>query len=496
MGPLPSIKPLRDAATVVVVRAGPSDVPEILFLRRPQSMRFLPGYHTFPGGAVHDEDRSRAALALSVLSPQEASAQMGGYAEALPLFIAAVRELFEETGVLHFEPLGESPSASQLNDARSRLIQGASFPELIRELRVKLGTHQLRFHSRWIAPETLPVRFDSRVFVAPLIGDPTIHPGEADALDWMSASEAIAMAEVGGIQIAPPTAATVAALARYERVDDLLSGAGGASHRPVVDQLSPMVKRIVAPNPSMMTGPGTNTYLVGNEELIVIDPGSMEQPHLDAIAGAGNVGVVALTHGHSDHFSGALDLCQMTGASLAASHLFWERSALATKGKRVSDGDTLSAGAAQVRVVATPGHSADHIAFWLEEEKALFCGDLLMGSGTPVIAHPDGNLRSYMESLDAVASLKPSIVYPGHFDPRPDAAELIGWYKAHRLEREQQILGATSGEPRTSDEVTRVVYAGYDEAIMPVAERTVTAHLMKLVEDGVVLEADGRFVRA
>ena len=466
-----------------MVRQGPSGVPELLFVRRPDSMRFLGGFHAFIGGALDPGDSSDESISAANLAPDAAAERLGdaaGGLSAIGFFLCAVRELFEEVGVLLTSDETEVDTR-EFEEARRQLLQDrVSIGEVATRLGVTLGTDKLKFHSRWVAPRALPIRFDVRVFLTLDSGNLDPDPREVDRVQWMSAPTALALAEAGEILMAPPTVATVSALMPYQTVDELLKGERVIT-APKIEVHSPIVRRIVAPNASIMTGPGTNSWIVGTKEVIVIDPGSMEPEHVESLANAGEVRTVLLTHHHPDHISGALELAEMTGAELASSSVFFSRSAMAGRG--LEEGDLITVPGATLEVIETPGHASGHISLFLREEQALFTGDLILGEGTPVISPPDGDLIQYMESLEKVIALDPARLYPGHFDPRDDAREWMAWYKAHRLERESEILIAL--EKRTTiPEIVAVVYEGYPEALHPMAERTVLAHLLKLVKEG------------
>lgn len=466
---------------------------------RPRSMRVFGGFHAFPGGALHGDDYSEVALELSTLRPEEAEAQMGeeaGQFPALGFFVCALRELFEEVGILYADDNGRPADVSrdELRRARRRLLRGeSSLPELVASMNLRLATHRLRFLARWIAPEGMPVRFDARFFVGPAAGDPDPNPDEVEGIDWKTPTQILALAEAGAIRLAPPTVATVGSLVRFASVEELLEGVPATVAAAKIVVHSGRVRRLVAPNPSIMTGPGTNTYLVGSRRLIIIDPGSMEEPHLGAIASAGEISTIVVTHGHVDHYSGALELAQRTGAQLAASERLRGTLARHAFGVPLSDGDTLEVEGCSLVVLDTPGHASDHICLWLEEEKALFSGDLVLGEGTSVISPPDGDLAAYLTSLERVLALRPRRLYPAHFDPRDDAEAWIAWYLEHRRERERQILSALAGGGRTIPEIVAQVYTNYPEALHAVAERSVLAHLIKLVSEGRVRETGGTY---
>ncbi len=238
-----------------------------------------------------------------------------------------------------------------------------------------------------------------------------------------------------------------------------------------------LVRRVVAPNPGPYTGPGTNTWIVeAGPVVVVIDPGPDDDSHLAAInkrlAGA-TVGVVLVTHSHPDH----LPLAER----LAAPH-----HAPVRRYPELGDNDVVRIGTLNVTALHTPGHSADHLAFWLAADHAIFTGDLILGRGSSMVTYPEGDVAAYLRSLDLLASLEPRILFPGHWDPVEDAMTKIEEYRVHRLEREAQVLAEVRRGSGTAAELTRRVYGELDDKLMVAAEMTMRAHLRKLVDDGVV----------
>ena len=260
----------------------------------------------------------------------------------------------------------------------------------------------------------------------------------------------------------------------------------------VASALSPMVRRITAANPGMMTGPGTNTYLVGIDEIAVIDPGPDDPAHLDAIAGCGGDRIrwILCTHTHPDHSPGAAGLKERTGAEVLA---FASRDGLVVD-RTLHDGDTVEGTEFTLRAVHTPGHASNHLCFLLEGERLLFTGDHVMQGSTVVIAPPDGDMATYLASLEKVRHLRPRLkaIAPGHGLLITDPAAKLTEYVDHRIDRERQVLAElhASKRPMAVAEIVAALYADVVEELHPVAAKSVWAHLRKLAADGVAHSDD------
>jgi glyoxylase-like metal-dependent hydrolase (beta-lactamase superfamily II) len=253
----------------------------------------------------------------------------------------------------------------------------------------------------------------------------------------------------------------------------------------VASALSPLVRRIVAPNPSMMTGPGTNTYLVGIDEIVVVDPGPDIDSHLDAIAGCGGDRIrwIVCTHTHEDHSPGVAGLKARTGAEVLA---FDARDDLEID-REMRDGDVIEATEFVLRAIHTPGHASNHLCFLLEQERMLFSGDHIMEGSTVVIAPPDGDMGAYLRSLERLAALRPRLrsIAPGHGHLIEAPQAKIDEYTTHRLAREAQVLAALERAGTTTIEpIVKELYADVPEELHVMAGYSVWAHLRKLAEDG------------
>lgn len=238
------------------------------------------------------------------------------------------------------------------------------------------------------------------------------------------------------------------------------------------------VVRVLAPNPGLYELEGTNTWIVGGSPAIVIDPGPSIETHLSEVARtAGRVGQIVLTHDHPDHAPGAVRLSQMTGAGVRA----MRPSDGATP---IRDGEVVAADGVRLLVVATPGHSPDHVGLWLESERALFSGDAVLGRGTSVIDPPEGDLAAYFRSLRRMRELEPRTIYPGHGPVVLRAVAKLDEYIDHREMRERQVLDALADGRHTIEELVASIYAEYPPEVHPLAARSMLAHLLKLEAEG------------
>lgn len=241
---------------------------------------------------------------------------------------------------------------------------------------------------------------------------------------------------------------------------------------------------VLAPNPGPMTLDGTNTWVLiepGGTEALVIDPGPLDEGHLQAVcrvvaeAGA-RVTDTILTHGHHDHAEAAPRFAELTGSRIRA---------VGRGHDDLGDGDVLRAGALEVRVVATPGHTSDSVSFALAADHALLTGDTVLGRGTTVVAHPDGELAAYLESLDRLRELtgngQVTTILPGHGPTVADAAAMVDYYRTHRRERLEQVRQALAdGAADAADPVEGVlerVYADVPKAVWPAARMSIRAQL-------------------
>jgi glyoxylase-like metal-dependent hydrolase (beta-lactamase superfamily II) len=238
------------------------------------------------------------------------------------------------------------------------------------------------------------------------------------------------------------------------------------------------IVRVLAPNASAYTLGGTNTWVVGDDPVAVIDPGPDDAAHLDEVArAAGNrVAAVLVTHDHPDHAPGAPALASRVGAPLYAFRL--------AGAEHLRDRQQVSVGSLALTAVHTPGHTSDHMALHVPEVGALFTGDAVLGRGTSFIDPPDGDLAQYLRSLGRMQELAPRTIYPGHGPVVLRAGEKLQEYVEHRAEREQQIVDAISHGPRSIPDVVSEIYADHPADVHDLAARSVLAHLLKLASEG------------
>ncbi len=263
-------------------------------------------------------------------------------------------------------------------------------------------------------------------------------------------------------------------------------------------ELAPGLSRLLAPNPSMMTGPGTNTYLIGVREVAVVDPGPLLDAHLAAIVerAPGPIRWILATHSHPDHSPGVATLAARTGAEVlgmpapAGRH----QDASFAPDRVLEDGDRLASAEFELVAVHTPGHASNHLCYWHRASGWLMTGDHIIEGSTVVIDPPDGNMRDYLASLERVRSLAPTALLPGHGDRIDEPGRVIDGIVEHRLARERAVRRALGTHPdRGAAELVPVVYADVARHLHGWAERSLLAHLIKLAGDGIAAERDGRW---
>lgn len=279
-------------------------------------------------------------------------------------------------------------------------------------------------------------------------------------------------------------------------------------------RLAPQVQRITAPNPSPMTFTGTQTYIVGDEQLTVIDPGPADEAHvksiLDAVQSGQQIRMILVTHTHIDHSPAAAMLARATGAPTLAfgphgKGVSDQMAAFAADGgllgggegadrafkpsAELADGDEVEVGPVRFKAIHTPGHLSNHLCYSIEDA-AVFTGDMIMGWATSMVSPPDGDMTDFMASLEKLQALDATVFYPGHGHPIADPAGMIEWQTKHRYDREASIIRALQTGPKTPAKITELVYTDVSAKLYPAAKRNVLAHLLGLVAQGRA-EAEG-----
>ena len=541
----------RPAATILLLRETPVTT-EVFMLQRTSSAAFLPGAFVFPGGALDPDDASeRAARRVRGLDDARASARMGLASGGLAYWVAAARECFEESGILLVFDSKDLPidprRAENLEPFRNELNAGSlQFSAFLEKEDLYIHAHEIAYYSHWITAPGRPRRFSTRFFVACA---PAGQHGAHDRSEtvhsvWISPREAIERGSRGEIELIFPTRSTLAdlapiptpraALEHARSLGDIEVNAAcwaldheGSQRlfrradppyfeihwsdpeekgdtcfviQPGVEKrLDRYVRRLTAPNPGVMTGPGTNTYLVGEDEIAVIDPGPALESHVAKIleAGAGRIRWILTTHTHMDHSPASAALKAATGAQLLG------RPAPAGAGqdqgyapdRSLADGEGVTLGNLHLRALHTPGHASNHLCYLLEETRMLFTGDHVMQGSTVVINPPDGDMRAYLASLEKLLGEDIAIFAPGHGyligAPHKEVKRLV----AHRLAREAKVTAALEGGgAATLEELVRVVYDDVSPKLHPVAMRSLSAHLDKLLAEGRARQASGRYI--
>lgn len=258
------------------------------------------------------------------------------------------------------------------------------------------------------------------------------------------------------------------------------------------------IGKFTANNPGIMTLQGTNQYVVGRDGVIVIDVALSADSNLDGIIeqveamGAKKIEKILLTHIHSDHCGGALALRKRSGAKLGIHRS--RKGYLGGEDFQYDDNDRIAFGGGELHVLHTPGHESGHCCFYESGDKVLFSGDNILGYGTAVIHPPDGNMTDYLSSLERLLGFDVSLILPGHgpMIGKPEAK--IREYIKHRMEREQQVLGAMRAGLQTIGDITQLIYKDMSAALRRVAEFSVQAHLEKLMREGRVKRENGRYL--
>jgi endoribonuclease LACTB2 len=475
----------KDAASLILLRY-PED-PEIYWVKRSEKLAYMGGFYVFPGG-----QRDAADSEVAVLNTDDP--------DAATMLVCAVRETLEEVGVLLATGEGLRHSSSQLPHFQTELTQGTtSFKAILMSQGLMLDMAQFVMGGRWVTPPFAPRRFDTWFFIGwlPAGQEPTIAPGELTAGEWIRPQAALARWQRGEIMLAPPTLHIIRTLAAGTNDLALRLTSIPEANRGLVRRIEMRPGILLFPllTPTLPPATHTNCYLVGNPEFVIIDPASPyeeEQARLaefiqELLAQGMRPREIILSHFHPDHVGGAQALSQQLQLPIAASAETKAKLADRLAVDRViSDGDLITLAGNpgwNLRAMHTPGHTRDHLVFFEEHTGALISGDLIVGVGTVVIDPPEGNMADYLQSLARVQQLPVTAIFGSHGPPIGGAAAKIQEYITHRLEREAAILKAMVNGAQEIPAIVRAVYVDVPEKLHKLAERSVLAHLEKLIAE-------------
>lgn len=537
--PAQEAAPPRPAATMLLLRDAPEGL-EVLMTRRSDSANFAAGAYVFPGGAIDAADHESHALA---------SHRPGQTGFLLTQAIAAIRESYEELGILlarHAD--GRMAGAADIAALDRAPPAGETFASQCAARGLRLAADELRFLARWIADRNNPRRFDTAFFAARMPADqePVADDTEQFEPVWVRPAAAIERHKAGRFLMLFPTIRTLERLSAYPDVDAVLTACAGedplthnATRAGLVagvqtrftDEEAPYgelalvcpdgqivhalewqherpvpllrnVMRLTSGNPGVMTGPGTNSYLVGDPDTgyIAIDPGPDDPQHLERLwrAAGGDIRMIVCTHSHSDHSPGAAPLkalCRDAPPILGLPSADTARpDSRFTPERALADGETLvlqGAGRTHtLRVITTPGHAANHLCLALLEDGLLFSGDHVLNGSTTIVNPPDGDMSDYLDSLDkldaACVDHDLRFILPAHGHVLGQARAAIARLKEHRLRREAKVAAAMRRLPAgTPDDWVRLAYDDVPERMWPIAARSLLAHVQRIESRGV-----------
>lgn len=540
----------RPAATVLLLRDAPDDGGlEVLMTRRSDKASFAPGAYVFPGGGIDALDAAPVTHAVAHRRPAQSYLH-------LTQAIAAIRESFEELGVL-LARHADGPRKGLMADADdiAAIDRHQPFAAQCAACGLRLAADSVYVLAHWTADRDLARRFEVPFLVArmPEGQEPVADESEQFEPVWVRPADALARHEAGQFFMIFPTIRTLQRLAKFASTQAVLDAVAheqplwvscpragtlaGKEARYMEDEMPfgelalvcpdgqivhpldwqterpvPLlrnVQRLTAPNPGVMTGPGTNSYLVGDPAtgFIAIDPGPADAEHLDKLwrAAGGDIRMIVCTHSHPDHSPGAAPLqamCVQAGKArppiLGLPSAPTARAASEFTPDRPLQNNELLALAGQapegkithtLQVIHTPGHAANHLCLVLVEDGLLFSGDHILNGSTTVIDPPDGNMADYLDSLDRLdtvcAEHGVEFILPAHGyvlgGPVHAARNAIAKLKAHRLAREAKVLAAMQALPQGS--VQEWVQHAYDDVpprMWPVAQRSLLAHVERI----------------
>lgn len=523
-------------------------------IRRSQAAEFVGGAHVFPGGGVDASDASAELAAhCEGLDDAEASRLLGVERGGLAYWAAAMRECFEEAGLLlaydergEYADLDRPERVEQFAQWREAVRSGqATLADLCREHHLRLAAGRLAYYSHWITQPGRPRRYDTRFFVAEAPSAQTPSHDNSETVDhlWIRPAEALERHRRGDWQLVFPTIKTLEHIAGFDTAAALMAFARSPREMPLmaprgattregkkvlvpgdyayaevgrldpqgkgtaaaeivpgaVVQLSDKVRRITAPNPGYMTGPGTNTYLLGQGgDIAVIDPGPAIDAHIETVLAAAGARIrwILVTHTHIDHSPAAALLKAKTGAELMGMPppQFGSQDQSFHPDRVLAHGERIELAGCVLRVIHAPGHASNQLCYMLEDEKLLFTGDHVMQGSTVVINPPDGDMRVYLDSLRELQREDIDWFAPGHGFLMDRPQEVLERLLIHRRAREHKVLKALrEAGTATLEALVPAVYDDVSPCLHQVASRSLLAHLIKLKAEDMVTEASGEW---
>ena len=471
-------------------------------MQRSESLRFMGGWHAFPGGRMAPGD---ACTAVRGTMDGEAAYLDSGLRAAHPA--CALRELFEETGIL--AATGSAPGAPELDAARADLLEDElDFADWLAARGLALDSSRLRFAGRWVTPPLSPIRFDATFFLlewrAEETRQPGVVPGELASGEWIAPADALNRWASGDVLLAQPTLQTLRVLARHGP-DGRAQLWRSEAHRPDAPrpiEFRPGVRVIPLATRTLPPATHTNALLLGNGDLLLVDPGASDDREIARLRDivrdvvretGGELRAILLSHHHDDHVAGTESARRHCPAPVWAHRATADR--LAGRGigvdRCLDDGESIALDGTPgmtLLVLHTPGHASGHLCLFEETTSTLLCGDMLSGYGTVVIDPPDGSMTDYLNSLERLAGCGARVALPSHGTMIRNPSQALLDARAHRLWREERVLAAWEAGGRQPEAMVESVYGDLDAALRPVAARQVLAHLERL-------EATGRVAR-
>ncbi|MBL8955421.1 MAG: MBL fold metallo-hydrolase [Myxococcaceae bacterium] len=492
--PPPPVARTRDAAAVILFRkvqrpaepkrSAPPPTAEAFWLKREAKLAFAGGFYAFPGGKV---DKADASVPVEGATGLDAT-----------LRVTAARELLEETGVLVAH--GPTLARADVDAMRKALLdETASFGALLEKHGLKLRAADFVDAGRWVTPPHLPVRFDARFFLveAPEGSNAVVWPGELTEGEWIAPNPALTRWSNGTALLHPPNLHALQSLVAY-RGDTAPVLKNLRAPTQVTDFIARRIEfqmgiRIFPlRTPTLPPAAHTNCYVVGNSDLLIVDPGSPDDEETDRLLSfvrelmtdGYKPRAVVLTHHHGDHVGGAARVMKELNLPLWCHAVTAERLPELNAARLLNDNELIPLGGIDLIVHHTPGHARGHICLEHKASHAMIVGDMVAGVGTIVIDPPEGDMGEYLRQLQRLKDLGARTLYPAHGPPLPDGPAKLDEYLNHRAWREGKVVAALTEELQSLEQLVPKAYDDVQSFVLPLAERNTVAILDKLIAEG------------